>query len=273
MVAAVVAGPPKKTNWYTVGGGGIGAGALGLFGGPIVALVTGAIGATVGYFYGAKIATEAKTLLPPSAMQALGLGAAPAAATQTTAAQVASSGAGKAAAAALYAYLKANGPNGSNDLANLVSQFQQASNSDPQGIQLTGPLPITAAYDAKTSAALTIYTHDPIPPATAPAPQPPPTPAQVADIYLPGAAATSGYNLYMYLKAHSPHSPTDGSLNKLVHQFQIDVDTDPKFPGPAAVIGQGVLARVINTPLAQTGAYDAPTAAALTVLSNDPIAP
>jgi len=271
-MAAVVAGPPKKTNWYTVGGGGVGAGLLGLLGGPVIAAVSAAAGAAVGYFYGAKLATEAKTLLPPSAMQALGLGTtAPAA--PTIAATVAASGLGKAAATALYAYLKANGPNGSNDLATLVSQFQQNSNSDPQGIQLTGPLPITAVYDPKTAAALTIYTHDPIPPATAPAPQPPPTPAQVADIYLPGAAATSGYNLYMYLKAHSPHSPTDGSLNKLVHQFQIDVNTDPKFPGPAAVVGAGIIARIINNKLPETGAYDLPTSQALTVLSNDAIAP
>ena len=269
----VAAGPPKKTNWYTVGGGGIGAGLLGLIGGPVVALVSGSIGAVVGYFYGAKLAAEAKTLLPPSAMQALGLGTAPHVDTPTVAAQVASSGLGKAAATALYGYLKAHGPDGSNDLATLVSQFQQNSNSDPQGIQLTGPLPITAVYDPKTAAALTIYTHDPIPPASPPAPQPPPTPAQVADIYLPGAAATSGYNLYMYLKAHTPHSPTDGSLNKLVHQFQIDVNTDPKFPGPAAVIGQGILARIIKTKLPETGAYNLATSKALTVLSNDPIQP
>jgi hypothetical protein len=185
----------------------------------------------------------------------------------TLADQVATSGKARGAAASLYAYLKVHGPDGTSDLAQLISDFQGLTNSDSMALELTGPVPISAIYDVKTSAALTLYTHDPIPPATPPAPQPPPTQAQVADIYFPGSAAISGSNLWSYLQKHG-NTPTDGSLQKMVHQFQIDVNTDPKFPGPASVIGQGVLVRLVPNKLPENGIYDEATAKALKIMSG-----
>lgn len=265
---AVVAGPPKKANWYAAGGGGVVGGLLGLLGGPLVAAGSALVGGGLGYFFGQKLVVKAEHLIPPSALQALGVGGTGG----TQAAQVASSGSAKPAATSLYAYLKVHGADGSIPLAQLVAAFQTANNADPTAMALTGPLARTSVYDVPTAAALTIYTQDPIPPATPPAPQPPPSPAAVANIYLPGAAATSGFNLYTYLKGHG-NNPTDGSLNKLVHQFQIDVNTDPKFPGPAGVVGQGILKILVPNRLPENGIYDAATSAALTVMSSDPIKP
>ena len=265
---AVVTAPAKKTNWYAAGGGFSLGGLLGLLGGPVVAGVSALAGGAVGYFFGKKLAVGVEHLMPPSVLQALGAGGPGG----TLVAQVASSGSAKPAAVALYGYLKAHGTDGSIALAQLVSAFQTANNADPTATQLTGALVRSSVYDVPTAAALTIYTQDPIPPATPPAPQPMPSLQAIANIYTPGAAATSGFNLYTYLKAHG-NNPTDGSLNKLVHQFQIDVNTDPKFPGPAATVGPGILKILIPNKLPETGVYDAPTAAALTVMSNDAIKP
>lgn len=270
-MATIVAGPPRRPKWYAAGGAG-GAGALlGLkIAGPVGAAAGALVGALGGYFLESKVSALVHKIVPAS-FQALAGGGTPAP-VQTTAAQVASSGIAKGAANALYAYLKVHGPDGTSDLAQLVSTFQSQSNSDPAALGLTGPLSVSAVYDPKTSAALTLYTHDPIPASTPPAPGPPPSPTQIADIYLPGAAATSGFNLYTYLKAHG-NKPSDASLQKLVHQFQIDVNTDPKFPGPSAIVGNGILKIMIPNRLPETGVYDAPTSTALTVMSNDAIRP
>ena len=253
-----------KANWLATGGGFSLGGLIGLLGGPLVAGASALGGAAIGYFLGDAITNEAKKLVHP-----LGLQAALAGVTSTLAATVGTSGVAKAAATALYAYLKAHGADGSPTLAQLVQTFQSQSNTDPQAVQLTGALSVTSVYDTKTAAALTLYTHDPIPPATAPAPQPAPSATDVMNPMVPGAAATSGYTLYMYLKAHG-NSATDSNLHKLVQQFQIDVDTDPKYPGPAP---GAVPPIVFPTTLPQTGVYDANTAKALSVLTNDSISP
>lgn len=269
-MATAIKLPAKPTNWLPTGGGA-GAGALlGLkvSGSPLGALLGGAVGGAIGWFYGGKIATP----LAPAALQSAahvvqGGPAAPVAPQKSTAQQVAESGKARASAAALYAYLKVHGPDGTSDLAQLVANFQGMNNSDPQALELVGPLPISAVFDVKTSAALTLYTHDPIPPATPPAAQPLPTLAQTADIYLPGSAALSGSNLYQYLQVHG-NTPTDGNLQKLVHQFQIDVNTDPKFPGPAAKLGEGILRILVANKLPENGIYDAATAAAIKVMTG-----
>lgn len=268
--AAVKAGPPAKTNWLIPGGlGGVG-GVLGLvLGGPIAGVVGAVVGGAGGYFFSAKLVALEKQLVPPSALQAL-VGNTPAVVPhQTVAAQVASSGVARPAAQALYAYLKVHGPDGSSAMSQLVGAFQSASNSDPNAITLSGPLPISAVYDPTTSAALTLYTGDPIPAATPPAASPPPPPAQVSDYSIPGSAATSGFNLMVYLQAHG-NSPSDLNLQHLVKQFQLDFNTDPKSIGPAAAYPMSPL---IKTPIPQTGIYDAPTSAALSKLTGTTIKP
>jgi hypothetical protein len=255
----------KKINWKPVGGVGLLGGGIGLFGGPAGALIGAVVGGVVGLALGKTIVAEVQKIIPPSAMQSPGEPTVH----QTVADQVADTGLAKPAATALYAYLKVHGPDGSPDLGGLLTTFQNISNTDPQATALTGGLPVTGVYDVKTSAALTLYTHDPIPPATPPAIQPPPTPAQIANVFLPGAAANSGFNLHQYLKVHG-NSRTDGSLQKLVHQFQIDVNSDPKYPGPAALPPMIML---VKTRLTEDGIYGPAVAAALTIMSDDPIKP
>jgi hypothetical protein len=189
--------------------------------------------------------------------------------------KVATTGIARAAAMTLYQALKSWGANpaagtqGAVGLMAAVSAFQAASNTDPDAKSLTGPLPTTGKYDARTSAALTMYTQDPIaassdaPPPTPPAPG---TPAAV-DYSTPGDAATAGYNLYMYLKAHGDDHSADEQI--LTQSFQQLVNTDPKYPGPAGALKP----IIISKPLSVTSIYDAPTAAALAVVSGNSVAP
>lgn len=132
----------------------------------------------------------------------------------------------------VYDYLKAHGLDGSAQLATLIKDFQTNHNKDKIGSTLTGPIPETGFYDRLTSGALTLYTGDPIAPDPK-APLPPtPTLGDVLTSKTPGAAATSGFNLSQYTKAHK-YDPADNQLRNLVTIFQSDVNTDPKFPGPA----------------------------------------
>lgn len=246
-----------KPRWIAAGGAALAGAGIGVkFGGPVGAALGALIGGVAGLVLEPIIIKH--PLIPPSAMQALTGLFHPT--HPTLAAQVAESGAAKAAAQALYAALTSG-----TGTAALVTAFQQISNTDPNARTLTGPLQVTGVYDVPTSAALTLYTHDPIPPATPPAPQPM-TAAQAADAFVPGAAATSGFNAYTYLKKRG--NDRSAALQRLVHQFQIDVNNDPKFPGPAAPA-----ARIITARLAETGVYDLPTSKALTVMSNDPVSP
>lgn len=214
--------------------------------------------------YGAAIYFKKAKL--PAFLTHLPIGSAPE--HLTLADQVAQGGTARGAALALYGYLKVHGADQSPAFANLVIAFQSMNNSDPNAVTLTGPLQPNGIFDRNTSAALTIYTHDPIPPATPPAPSPPPPPSVVMNASIPGAAAVSGFNLFTYLKAHgNDRSP---ALQKLVQQFQLDVNTDPKFAGPANGTG---LPTIIKTRLQETGMYDVPTANALAVETPERINP
>lgn len=146
----------------------------------------------------------------------------------------------------------------------IVMAFQVAANSDPMAVALHGPLPTSGQYDTHTSAALTMYTGDPIPAdENAPKP-PPPTFAETIDMSKPGAAALSGSNLYQYLTVHG--NDKSSILLSLVKQFQLDVNTDPKFPGPAVTAG---MPKFIVAKLQVNGNYDDATAKALAVMSPD----
>jgi len=183
------------------------------------------------------------------------------AAHQTMADQVAASGVAHDAAMALYGYLQAGG-----DPAQVpanIATFQAAHNSDPNAVTLTGPLAVNGVFDVPTSAALTLYSHDPIPPYTPPAPQPIPPQAVIMNPLIPGAAATSGFSLYTYLKAHG--NDRSASLNRLVTQFQLDANTDPKFPGPSGAVGP----RLIQVPITVNGLYTPEVQAALRILAPD----
>lgn len=222
-----------------------------------VALIAVGVGALL---YGKK--TPKPTGTTPASHQASAAGAPVGPLT----AAVITSGKAVASSKALYSYLKANGPNKSADLANLVLTFQKASNSDPDAIVLAGPLAASSVYDQPTSAALTMYTHDPIPPA-ADVPKPPlPSAAQSINYAQPGAAAQSGFNLYTYLKNKgNDHSKT---LITLTKTFQHDFNTDPKAAGPASN-----LVKIMTVPLVEDGNYGSKTADALAIGSGDRIAP
>lgn len=141
----------------------------------------------------------------------------------------------------LFDYLKAHGYDASPKLATLVKDFQVNHNADKVARTLSGQLPEDGFYDQRTSAALTIYIGDVIPPDPKAPPIPTPTLGQVLTSTSPGAAATSGFNLYTFLKANAKlvngqwdeSGANQATLQTLVTQFQKDVNTDPVFPGPA----------------------------------------
>lgn len=189
--------------------------------------------------------------------------------------QVKTTGSAAPAAQALHSVLKQYGANpaagteGSAALLSAVVAFQVAANADHNSKLLSGPLPTTGLYDMRTSAALTMYTNDPIPPsAIAPKPVPPaPNTPAATDFSTPGDAATAGYNLFMFLAAHGDDKSPDEQ--DLVSEFQSLVNTDPKFPGPASSI-KPIL---VGKPLAVSAMYDELTAQALKVVSGNYKAP
>lgn len=141
----------------------------------------------------------------------------------------------------LHDYLKAHGYDSSAKLNQLTKDFQVNHNSDKVARTLSGELPVDGNFDQRTSAALTIYTGDPIPPDPKAPPIPVPSLGEVITSTTPGSAAISGFNLYQFLKTNAKvvngqwdESGTNkATLQALVLQFQKDVNTDPKFPGPA----------------------------------------
>jgi hypothetical protein len=148
----------------------------------------------------------------------------------------------------------------------LVAAFQQATNADPDSRALIGPVPVTGIYDPRTAAALTMYTEDPVPAHESVPDVPVPTsPASILMTGIPGNAAASGSNLYVYLRSHG----RDGSraLSQLIRRFQHSVNTDPKFPGPANQSGLPVL---IVDPLRVTGLLDGRTLRALGIVIPRP---
>jgi len=179
--------------------------------------------------------------------------------------EVATGGIAKDAAHELYDYLVAHGADGSPTLATLVRQFQTQSNADPKSVRLVGKIDVNGLYNLQTSAALTVYTGNPI----APDPKEAALPfGKVADPNSPNAAAMSASNLYAYLKLHK--NDKTSTLKALVKQFQHDVNTDPKFPGPAMPFPT---ARVVRNKLAEDGLYGPSTADALATTSFERIAP
>jgi hypothetical protein len=178
---------------------------------------------------------------------------------------VQTSGIAKTAATALYGYLKQNGCDGSVTLKTMTIAFQTASNVDPNAIKLSGPLPNDGTYDAKTSAALTMYTQDPIPACTPPAPTPPMSAAQAADMSQPGDAATAASNLYTYLKQHG----CDGSdaLKQLVTTFQTAQNTDAKGTGPVSAL------MPLTAALSVDGRYESLTGKALGTYTGGDVPP
>ena len=167
----------------------------------------------------------------------------------------------KTAADALYHYLKLSGADGSPDFEGLVHTFQSAAASDPKLKAIVGMLPLSGIYDQKTSAALTVYTRDPVPAQKgAPKPVHPSDPATIHDASIPSHASLAGFNLYSYLLAHGD----DGSEpeSKLVSAFQEMVNTDPKFGGPA---NKTINHTFIGKKQRVTGIYDNATADALQV--------
>lgn len=177
--------------------------------------------------------------------------------------KVATTGKAVGAAALLHDYLKAHAYDGTDTLHALVTDFQQDTNSDPDAKTLSGPVPVTGTYDPATSSALTMYTKDPIPAD----PKSAPTPAQkgkdLTDITLPSAAYQSAFNLQTYLVAHG--NDKSAILQTLTKAFQHDVNTDPKYPGPAYNIPgvSAALPRFVTTPLKEDGVYGPGTANAM----------
>ena len=175
-------------------------------------------------------------------------------------------GKAKASASSLYQYLKIHGSTNTPDLNAMVKTFQITHNSDPDGYRLTGPIPTNGLYDVRTSAALTLYTHDPIPAdPLSPLPPIPTDQAEINNIMKPGSAATSAFNLFMYFKAHKD----DGSaaFKQLVRQFQYDWNTDPKIGGPANKMPLPTQPQYKFT-LPVTGTYDAKTKKAIGMFSK-----
>jgi len=151
--------------------------------------------------------------------------------------QVQAEGKAVAPAKALYTYLKTIGQTETPELKALVMAFQKAHNSDKLGKGLGGQLSEDGLYGPGTSAALTMYTNDPIPGN----PKYQPRAATTGEILTnkvigengsnAGVAFQSQFNLIQHLRKKG----YDGSstLAALTKQFQHDVNTDPLFPGPA----------------------------------------
>jgi len=200
--------------------------------------------------------------------------------TPTVAAQVATMSPAVDPAHALYDHLTSKGYAGSGDL---VTAFQISANSDANAKKLHGPLPVNGRYDLPTSAALTIFTGQPIPPdptappvITMPAAQAQAHPENV-DFTDPGPGAMAASNLWAYLRTHGnvnkfgrAFKNVDPTLFDLVRNFQNAVNIDPKFPGPAYAYPK---LAVIKNKLAIDGQYGGKTSDALAAVSLERIAP
>lgn len=152
--------------------------------------------------------------------------------------QVKEEGKAVPAAKALYAHLKSRGVVTDTPVQRqLVLAFQKAHNSDRLGKGLGGALSEDGMYGPGTSGALTMYTNDPIPGD----PRFQPRAATLGEVLTnkvigengsnAGVAYRSQFNLVQYLKKHGLTHSADQKA--LVRQFQVDVNTDPLFPGPA----------------------------------------
>lgn len=198
----------------------------------------------------------------------------------TQAATVALQGPAIDAAHALYDAILANGYSNAGPL---IQAFQVAANSDPKSVELHGLIPTTGRFDLPTSAALTVYTGLPVPPdpGVAQVYTSITTPAAVLanpdDMLVPGPGAMAASNLYAYLKLHpnvnksgAQFKKKDATLFDLVKSFQVAVNHDPKFPGPAYAIPA---AAIIKKPLGEDGQYGKGTSDALAAVSFERINP
>jgi len=150
----------------------------------------------------------------------------------------------------------------------LVAAFQAAVNADTACTALLDhPLRTDGEFDAATAAMLTVMTGQPFM-ATAP--------MNVKDrVQSSGPASFSATGLYAFLRQFGNVNHygdnfrvTDPQLIALVKQFQHDVNTDPKYPGPSAASGKAMV-----NPLQVNGQYDPDTAAALSHVTLDFINP
>jgi hypothetical protein len=148
----------------------------------------------------------------------------------------------------------------------LVATFQLACNAEPACMAiLDHPLRTDGGFDAATAAMLTVMTGCSFIPAA---------PMTVNDrINSAGPAAFSATGLYAYLRKFGnvnyygqAFKENDTTLSRLVKQFQHDVNTDPKYPGPSTADG-----KAMTNPLPVTGQYDPDTAAALSHVTMDHI--
>ena len=168
-------------------------------------------------------------------------------------------GTAKPQAMIVYNLLKTEGYPKTPEFQTAVKNFQAAHNSDPNGVKITGKIPVTGVYDTKTSSVLTIYTRDPIP-ADPDSPLPPiANPSNASDASTWGSVvgnwATSLYNVVAYIYAHGQ----DGSstLQQFIRQYQYDFNNDTKSPGPKGAFYTPPVK--ITTPLAVNGVLDEPT--------------
>lgn len=166
------------------------------------------------------------------------------------------------AAHALFDYLNTNGIDNSPPMVVLVKSFQAAEAKDKTTVGLAGPLKPTGAYDLPTSAALTVYTGQPIPPDPKHQAL---TFAQALDPQNPGPATIAGTNLYAWIKAHNGPQQTDSSFQSLVRGFQHAVNMDPAFPGgPANPTTDPTVMHLAH--LSEDGKYGPATSNALAAL-------
>lgn len=122
----------------------------------------------------------------------------------------------------------------------LVKNFQKAHNASQIGKGLAGTLTEDGEYNPFTSAALTVYTGDPIPADANAALPPTATLGQTLTAKTfgeggtnAGSAYASGFNVVQWLKKNGTANTADPSLAQLVMQFQHDANTDPQYPGAA----------------------------------------
>lgn len=169
----------------------------------------------------------------------------------------------------LYSVVSQYGTARTPQLHYLVLAFQRAHNTDPLAIRLAGRLPHTGHFDARTSATLTMYTGQPIPP-TVGAPRPPHPPfGEILNPNIPGNAALAGFNVGVDLRNRGVVH--DERQKHLIREYQREINRDPKFPGPAWAKGTRP---VLPQRLRENGHYSPEVARALSLQThNVPPAP
>lgn len=165
---------------------------------------------------------------------------------------------------ALFDYLKTNGTANTQELKRLTLDFQRAHNANVAAKKVTGELVEDGLYGPMTSAALTVYTGQPIPPATSMQKTVPTSPSS------PGTAALAASNLYAYLKLNGAKNDGKAERKTLIKIFQHAVNTDPLYPGPAS---PNASTRIIKEKLVEDGLYGPKTSDALAAINFERIPP